>query len=260
MRLMDVVLKIMMQTSFAFFVILLLTRILGKQQISQLTYYEYINGITFGSIAATMATDTNQVVWQHFIGLVFFGFLTFSMSYISLKNRPLRKIISGEPVVIIQDGVILENNLKKMRYNLDELTSELRSKDIFDINDLEFAIIETSGKISTLKKADKEAPSREDVGVPGVSKGLAIEVIIDGQLVYTNLEKMGLDGKWLMNQLNIKGVKSLNQVNFASVDKNHMLYLDLYEDNLQGMVDISDDASLPFTMDTIDLGEKDKKT
>ena len=92
---MELLIKITLQTSLAFFTILFLTKLLGKQQISQLTYYEYITGITFGSIAATMATDTDSLVWQHLIGLVLFAFLTFLMSFISLKSRTLRKIIAG---------------------------------------------------------------------------------------------------------------------------------------------------------------------
>ncbi|KJS22936.1 MAG: membrane protein [Clostridiaceae bacterium BRH_c20a] len=256
---MNLLLKILLQTCLAFFTILFITKLLGKQQISQLTYYEYITGITFGSIAATMATDTDQLMWQHLIGLVFFGLLTFSMSIISLKNRPLRKIIAGEPVIVVQDGQILENNLKKMHYNIDEFTSELRAKDIFDINDLEYAIIETSGKISILKKANKDTPTREDLNIAYDSEGLPVEIIIDGQLIYSNLERMGLDGKWLKKQLNKQDILSLNKVALASVDKNHNLYIDLYEDDIKGMIDVSDDPKIPFTMDTINIGEKDEK-
>lgn len=208
---MELFFKILLQTSLAFFTILFLTKLLGKQQISQLTYYEYITGITFGSIAATMATDTDSLMWQHLIGLVFFSILTFLMSAISLKSRPLRKIIAGEPVIVVQDGKILENNLKKMHYNIDEFTSELRAKNIFNISDLEFAIIETSGKISVLKKPEKEPPTREDLKIPTNSKGLQIEIIIDGQLIYSNLERMGLDGKWLISQLQEKGVASISK-------------------------------------------------
>lgn len=256
---MELLIKITLQTSLAFFTILFLTKLLGKQQISQLTYYEYITGITFGSIAATMATDTDSLVWQHLIGLVLFAFLTFLMSFISLKSRTLRKIIAGEPVIVVQNGRILENNLKKMHYNLDEFTSELRAKNIFNISDLEFAILETSGKISFLKKPEKEPPTREDLKITADSKGLPIEIIIDGQLIYSNLERMGLDGKWLMGKLQDKGVASISQVAFASIDKNHELFIDLYEDKIEGMIDISDEPKIPLTMDTMKIGEKDEK-
>ena len=146
-----------------------------------------------------------------------------------------------------------------MHYNIDEFTSELRAKDIFDINDLEYAIIETSGKISILKKANKDTPTREDLNIAYDSEGLPVEIIIDGQLIYSNLERMGLDGKWLKKQLNKQDILSLNKVALASVDKNHNLYIDLYEDDIKGMIDVSDDPKIPFTMDTINIGEKDEK-
>ena len=256
---MDVYFRVLIQTIFAFFTILVLTRILGKQQITQLTYYEYVNGITFGSIAATMATDTDNLVWQHFFGLIFFGLLTGLMSYISLKVRPLRKLISGESVVVIQNGQILENNLKKIRFNLDELTSELRHKNIFDIRDVEFAILEPSGKFSVLKKPDAQNLTPRDLGLTPPSEGLNIEVIVDGQLIYDNLKGIGLNAKWLLNQLKIQGVSNIRQVAFASIDANHQLYVDLYEDHIPGMVDMSDDVKIPFTLDTLNVGEKDKK-
>ena len=126
------------------------------------------------------------------------------MAFISMKEEPLRKLIAGEPVIVIQNGKILENNLKKMRYNLDELTSELRSKNVFDIADVELALIEPSGKLSILKYAELNPPTRQDFNIPANSKGLDIEVVMDGKVIYTNLEKMGLDGRWLLNQLEIK--------------------------------------------------------
>lgn len=257
---MDKLDQVLFQTFIAFFAILILTRILGKQQINQLTFYEYINGITFGSIAASLASDTGQHMVLHLAGLIFFGILTGLMAFISLKSRPLRKLIAGEPVVVIQNGKILENNLKKMRYNLDELTSELRSKNVFDIADVELALIEPSGKLSILKYAELNPPTRQDFNIPANSKGLDIEVVMDGKVIYTNLEKMGLDGRWLLNQLENKGIESIRQVAYASVDANHQLFVDTYEDKIEGLIDISDDFKLPLTMDTTKYGEKDEKS
>ena len=123
---------IFLQATISFFILLVLTRWIGKQQVAQLTYYEYINGITFGSIAANMATDSFDKFSDHLIGLLAYGVLTFLAAYIALKSRKMRKIINGEPVVVIQDGKILEENLRKMRLNLDEFMMMLRLKDIFD--------------------------------------------------------------------------------------------------------------------------------
>ena len=130
------------QTVVSFVILLLLTRLLGKQQVSQLTFYEYLNGITFGSIAANMATDDLANAPDHLVGLVTYGILTLLVSWLALKNRKFRKAMAGEPVIVIQDGNILEDNLRKMHMDLDELTMLLRAESIFDYKELELAIVE----------------------------------------------------------------------------------------------------------------------
>lgn len=121
-----VICEIGIQTLLAFFSIWFITRILGRKQIAQLTVYEYINGITFGSIAATLATDLNQRTWHHLIGLFLFGILTWGMSYISLKNDGINQLLQGEPVIVIEDGKILEKNLKRCLYSINDLLEQLR--------------------------------------------------------------------------------------------------------------------------------------
>ena len=127
---------ILLQTLIAFFAILFITRILGRQQVAQLTVYEYINGITFGSIAATVATDLGQSSLGHLVGLFLFGALTYLVGYISRKQRYFSKVVQGEPVLVIQDGHILEKNLSRFHYTVDDLTHLLRKKDVFNISDV----------------------------------------------------------------------------------------------------------------------------
>ena len=189
------------QTVASFLILLLLTRLLGKQQVSQLTFYEYLNGITFGSIAANMATDDLANAPDHLVGLVTYGILTLLVSWLALKNRKIRKALAGEPVIVIQDGNILEDNLRKMHMDLDELTMLLRAENIFDYKELELAIVEQSGALSVMKKPAYQGVTRQDLHLHAKSKGLAVEVIIDGQIVYENLRAMDLDGKWLVEQL-----------------------------------------------------------
>ena len=156
-------LLIFVQAAVSFVILLILTRLIGKQQVSQLTYYEYINGITFGSIAANMATDSFDKFGDHLVGLLTYGVLTFLAALVALKSRKMRKLINGEPVVVIQDGKILENNLRKMKLNLDEFTMLLRLKDIFDFTQVKLAIIEPSGGLSVIKKSEYENVERRDL-------------------------------------------------------------------------------------------------
>ena len=245
------------QTVVSFVILLLLTRLLGKQQVSQLTFYEYLNGITFGSIAANMATDDLANAPDHLVGLVTYGILTLLVSWLALKNRKFRKAMAGEPVIVIQDGNILEDNLRKMHMDLDELTMLLRAESILDYNELELAIVEQSGELSVLKKPAYQEVTRQDLHIKGEPKGLAIEVIVDGQIIYENLRAMGLDGKWLVKQLRQRNIANASLVCLATVNKQKTLQIDLFDDNIPGMIDMSEEDTPKMSLDGIQTRPKD---
>lgn len=238
---MKMIAEVIIQTILAFFAILMFTRLLGKQQVAQLTYYDYINGITFGSIAGVMATDVAQRTRQHLIGLILFAFLTFLMSYISMKSRPARKVLEGEPSIVVFEGKILEDNLRKMRYNIDDLISQLRQKDVFNISDVKYAILEPNGSMSVLKKADTQPLTPKDMNITPQQQSLPSELIVDGQIIYQNLQQNNLDGKWLMNMLASQNIHSIKDVAYATIDPvTRQFYVDTYKDNIPKNVDISD--------------------
>lgn len=233
--------EVVIQTFLAFFGILFIARLLGRQQVAQLTFFEYVNGITFGSIAATLATDINQNTFHHLIGLFLFGILTALVSYIALKKRSFRKVVEGEPVIVIQNGKILENNLKRIRYSMDELNLLLRSRNVFSPSDVEYALIEINGNISILKKQDKRTITTGDFGIQGKSESLQAEIIIGGQIIYENLREKNISGKELLDMLTPFGIKRIDEISYASIDENNKLYVDMYEDNLTNTLDISED-------------------
>lgn len=225
--------EITLQTILAFFAILFITRILGRQQISQLTLQEYVTGITFGSIAATLATDVNQRTWHHLIGLVLFGALTYLVSYISSKNMKFARIIQGEPIVVVKDGKILEESLKRFHYTVDDLHHLLRKKDVFDIEDVKYGILETTGEISVIKVSDKNYPTLEDLNILGKQDDIKTEVIITGNIIYENLVCRNLTAQWLIDQLNTQGIYDIREVYYANLDENNKLYIDKYTDNIK---------------------------
>lgn len=237
--------EVILQTLLSFFSIMFITRILGRQQIAQLTLYEYINGITFGSIAAALATDLNQRTWQHFTGLIIYGFLTFVVATYVIKNRTASKLIQGEPVLIIQEGKILEKNLYRYHYTIDDMNILLRKKDIFDIKEVKFAILESTGEISVMKKPEKMPVTLEDIGIaPKATSELSLEVIVTGSIIYENLKNRNLSAQWLITQLRNKNITSIKDVFFASIDENNKLFIDLYEDQLQQRKGISESDSI----------------
>ncbi|MDK2918357.1 MAG: hypothetical protein PWQ37_1090 [Candidatus Petromonas sp.] len=238
---MKIFLEVVIQTFLAFFAILFITRLLGRQQISQLTLYEYINGITFGSIAGALATDVNQRTFQHLTGLILFGLLTGMISYISLKKRSFRKIIEGEPILVIQNGKVLENNLKKVRYSMDELNELLRQKDCFSPDEVEYALLEMNGDLSIIKRADKRNVTVGDLNLTPSPEDLPTEIIIGGQVIYENLRKRKLTGRDLINSLKMYGVNRVEEVMYATIDPSGKMYVDKYDDKINKNLDISED-------------------
>ncbi len=233
--------EVFIQTLLAFFSILYITRLLGRQQVSQLTFHEYINGITFGSIAATLATDVDKRTWQHLTGLMMFGALTFLVSYINMKSRTISKVLGGEPLLVIQNGKILEKNLKRTRYHMDELNVLLRQADCFSPDDVQYGILEVNGQLSVIKRGDKRNVTVGDLSLTPSPETISTELIIGGQIIYENLEKMKIDGKTLLNELKAFGVNKVDEVMYASMDHSGNLYVDKFDDKLTEKLDVSED-------------------
>jgi uncharacterized membrane protein YcaP (DUF421 family) len=233
--------KVILQTILAFSAIMVYTRLLGKQQIGQLTFYEYVNGITFGSIAAVLATDIAAGrAWLHLAGLTLFAFLTYLMGSVAMKSRPVRKLVAGEPTIVVHNGKILEENMRKMRYNLDELTMQLREKNIFNLADVEYAILEPNGNLSVLPKSQKRPATPADLGVSTPYEGLASELVVDGQVIFQNLQQNRLSAEWLEGELKKQGIQDLKEVAYAALNSDGTLYVDKKRDNLAHITDITD--------------------
>ncbi|MFW6270069.1 MAG: DUF421 domain-containing protein [Bacillota bacterium] len=235
-------LEIIIQTIFAFSAIFIFSRIIGKKQISELSFHDYVNGITFGSIAATMATDLSQHTWQYFAALFLFALMNFILQYVSMKSRWGQKIIEGEPVVIIHEGKILEDNLKKTRFNLDNLSTELRKQGIFDIKNVHYAILETDGALSILPNASKKALTPEDLNLQGQEEAIMTELIREGQIIKPNLKQHGLTEEWVYDKLREHNIENIEEVIAAKYNPlDESLYIDLKDDRLgKDTVDISE--------------------
>lgn len=233
-------LVVMVRAIIAFFTLLIFTRLLGKQQLGKLTFFDYINGIVMGSIAGTLATDLSSKAWVHWVGLATFVVLTFGFQFSTLKNRYLSKVIDDEPTVVIKDGKILENHLSKMRIKIDELNMLLRQKDIFDLTQVEFAIMEPDGNLSVLPKSEYLPVNRKDLNMPVTRSRLTTELIIDGIVIEQNLKQVDKNKSWLLLELESLGIKELEQVYYAALLPNGKLYVDQYKDKMDKNNDISD--------------------
>jgi uncharacterized membrane protein YcaP (DUF421 family) len=225
--------NVALRTILAFFAILLVTRILDKEQMGELTFYEYVTGITIGSLAADVATITIISPWVILTALVMFAALTFLMGYVSLKSRVARKLLEGEPTIVLQNGKILAKNMARCRYNIDDLLLQLRTQGVFNVADVEFAVLESNGQLSVLRKSYKQPVTREDLKIPSSYEGLSSEMIVDGEIVYQNLQQNNLDEAWLIQELERLGIHSPREIMLASLDTGGNLYVDKKMDGLQ---------------------------
>jgi len=234
---MGVLWEVILRTIIAFALIMILARILGKHTITQLTYHDFVSSITLGAITANLAFNTGLKSWNLVASLLTFGVIAFIVALISLKSRKLRKWFSGKPTIVIENGKILEQNLKKLKFSLDTLNQELREKDVFDIEEVEYAVLELNGKLSILKKPEYRQVTRKDLSIVSTGKPkFPIELIMDGEVIAENIKQEGLSPEWLSNQLKKRSL-TVEEVCYAVRGTNGGLYFDLYKDNISHPID-----------------------
>lgn len=225
-------LNIVIRSVVALLYLFFLTKLIGKRQIRQLTYTEYIVGITIGSIAAYMATEMDGPIYHSLIALTVFALFPVVMEWLSLKSKIFRNLVEGNATILIKDGKILEDNLKSERLTVEDLMEQLRTKNVFRVADVEFALMEASGEVSVLLKSQNQpvTPQHLELTVSPAEEPQA--VIMDGVIMDEPLSTLGLNRNWVRGELEKAGV-ALENVFLGQVDKGGQLYLDLYDDKLQ---------------------------
>lgn len=226
-------LVVFVRSLIAFFTLLILARMLGKQQISQLTFFDYVLGITIGSIAATLSVDLSSRAWPHWIGLLTWAAAVYISQLISVHSKKADRYLAGKPAIVIMNGQIMEKTMRKLRYTTSDLLEELRRKDIFDLNRVGFAVLETNGQLSVLLKPQYQPVTPSDLKITPANGGLSNELIYNGLVIEENLAKAGVDRIWLEQQLRAQNINSTDEVYIASYDADSgSLYIDKFKDNL----------------------------
>jgi uncharacterized membrane protein YcaP (DUF421 family) len=209
-----------------FSILLVLTRLLGKKQLGQLTIFTYITGVTLGNIAGDMVVHRDIKLIDGATGLILWALLTFAVEYISLKSSKARVLLDGEPTILIRRGVIMQKELAAQRLNMDDLTMLLRVNSVFSIQDVDYAILEPNGQLSILKKPALETVTKQDLQIQPESRNyLPTEIIVDGKLVAKNLKESNLDDNWLDKQIKQAGLNSIKEVFFAELQSDGSLYI-----------------------------------
>ena len=222
---MDVILRALLSLIALF----LVTKLLGKKQVSQLSLFDYVIGISIGNFAAEMTTDLELPYIHGIVAVLVFGLVAYLVSYFSMKSIILRRFFIGTPTVLIKNGKILVNSLKKCKFDINDLLEECRVDGYFDISQIEYALLEANGQLSILPKGESLNVTVKDMNLKPQKQSLCANVIIDGKIMKNNLKFINKDEKWLKKELKIKGYKDLNNILLATVDNDEKLII--YERN-----------------------------
>ena len=207
----------------------LITKMLGKKQVSQLSLFDYVIGISIGNFAAEMTINLESNELNGIWAVVLFGLFAYLVSYLTMKSIVLRRFFMGTPTVIIQDGKILEKNLKKVKFDINDMMEEIRSNGYFDLSQVEYALMEANGKLSILPKPEYRPITPKDMNIKVNSEGLCANIVIDSKIMHNNLKNMNKDLKWLDKKLREKGYTDLSKILLVTLDTNEKITV--YERN-----------------------------
>ena len=214
-----------MRAIAAYLLLLIVARFLGRKAISQMTFFDFAVAITLGTLAASIGTGADANPVNSAAVMITLACLGIFTGYLHTKSYLVRKTVDSEPVVLVQNGRIVKDNMQKTRVSINNLTTMLREKDVFNIGDVEFALLENDGKLSVQLKSQKQPLTPSDINIPTAYKGLSKDIIIDGNIMYENLKDAGLDEDWLMGQLKGMGIENAKDIFFAALDTSGSLYV-----------------------------------
>lgn len=221
------ILTIFLRTVLIYFVVFLMLRLMGKREIGKLSLFDLVISIMIAEIAVFVLEDSSKALMDGLVPMATLVLIQIFIAFITLKSRTVRILFEGRPSVLINKGMIDREEMKKHRYNLDDLMLQLRQNKIMNVADVEFAVLEPSGKLSVVEREVKETAEVND-GVKGTIRyeGLPLPLIMDGKVQDENLEKIGKTRFWLKNQLQVKGARDFKEVFYCSIDHRGRMFLD----------------------------------
>ena len=216
----DDILNIIIKGYFSLIVLFFVIKMLGKKQISQLNIFDYVIGISLGNLAAEMTINSDISIINGILAMVIYGSCSLFVSFITNKSIIARRFISGVPVVLISNGRISKEQLKKVKIDINDLLQDAREDGIFDISKVDYAIMEVSGKVTFLLKGENEPLTGKDMKIVKANTGLTANLIMDGNIMENNLKAYGKDKKWLMKKIQENGYHDISNI-FLLVGNNN---------------------------------------
>lgn len=217
--------QLIIRTFFLYLVIVVTMRIMGKRQIGQLQPFEFAIAVMISDLAAIPLADDTKKIHHALIPIAVLVICQISISFLSIKGVRIREVVCGRPMLLIRNGKLLEKNMRKEMYTINDLLEQLRFNSIQSINDVEYGILETNGQLSVLLKSNKRAVTPEDLNINPQNECFNHDIIIDGKLIGRTLEKLNMKREWVDNVLKEYGINDYKQVFYASIDNNMKLFV-----------------------------------
>ena len=224
-------LNICFRTILVLIILFFITKMMGKKQISELNFFDYVVGITIGSIAADISLDIEKNMIAGIAALFIYGFISYIISFISIKSILARRFFIGVPTVLVEKGKIIESGLKKSKIDVNDLLMEARENGYFNLDEIDYALMEVNGNISFLPKEKEKPVTKKDMKIKCSNEGLTVNAIIDSKYMVNNMKAINKDTEWLDHELKVNGYDNYDNILLATIDNNYKVTI--YEKNVK---------------------------
>ena len=223
--------NICFRTILVLIILFFITKMMGKKQISELNFFDYIVGITIGSIAADISLDIEKNMIAGIAALFIYGFISYIISFVSIKSILARRFFIGVPTVLVEKGKIIESGLKKSKIDVNDLLMEARENGYFNLDKIDYALMEVNGNISFLPKEKEKPVTKRDMKIKCSNEGLTVNAIIDSKYMVNNMKAINKDKEWLDHELKVNGYDNYDNILLAMINNNYKVTI--YEKNVK---------------------------
>lgn len=223
--------NICFRTILVLIILFFITKMMGKKQISELNFFDYVVGITIGSIAADISLDIEKNMIAGIAALFIYGFISYIISFVSIKSILARRFFIGVPTVLVEKGKIIESGLKKSKIDVNDLLMEARENGYFNLDEIDYALMEVNGNISFLPKEKEKPVTKRDMKIKCSNEGLTVNAIIDSKYMANNMKAINKDKEWLDHELKVNGYDNYDNILLAMINNNYKVTI--YEKNVK---------------------------
>ena len=223
--------NICFRTILVLIILFFITKMMGKKQISELNFFDYVVGITIGSIAADISLDIEKNMIAGIAALFIYGFISYIISFVSIKSILARRFFIGVPTVLVEKGKIIESGLKKSKIDVNDLLMEARENGYFNLYEIDYALMEVNGNISFLPKEKEKPVTKRDMKIKCSNEGLTVNAIIDSKYMVNNMKAINKDKEWLDHELKVNGYDNYDNILLAMINNNYKVTI--YEKNVK---------------------------